>query len=125
MHTTSSRSAFTLPEVVITALLLTLMMLPISRLTYSTIRSTRYAHDVGDAIAIAQAHLEELEDVNYTSLVAGTKTVDGYTMSWEVEEEDFAKLVRMTISWSILGKPLSATFNTVYTSNASGGISFQ
>jgi Tfp pilus assembly protein PilV len=125
MHTHPSKKGFTLPEVVITGLLMVMVMLPITRLAYSVARSTRYARDVGTAIAIGQEQLEQLADLAYTEIADGSTTVDGFAVSWTVTEADLSKVVRMTIQWSILGKPMEATMNTVYTSNIAGGFSFQ
>ncbi|MCC5850633.1 MAG: prepilin-type N-terminal cleavage/methylation domain-containing protein [Verrucomicrobia bacterium] len=114
---TSTRSGFTLPEVVITSLIIVLMMLPLSRLAFTTISRTRYARDVGDVVAVGQQKLEQFADMEYENIVSGNEVVDGYTLRWVVTpvSGQEAKLVQLEVSWQILSRDLSLDFNNVYT----------
>ena len=113
----TTRAGFTLPEVVITSLVIVLMMLPLSRLAFTTLTRTRYARDVGDVVAVGQQKLEQFSDMDYADIVSGNEVVDGYTLRWVVSNVagHDAKLVQLEISWQILGRELSLDFNNVYT----------
>ncbi len=112
-----SRKGFTLPEVVITSLVIVLMMLPLSRLAFTTLTRTRYARDVGDVVAVGQQKLEQFSDMDYADIVSGNEVVDGYTLRWVVSNVagHDAKLVQLEVNWQILGRELSLDFNNVYT----------
>ncbi len=120
-----NRSGFTIPEVVITSVLIVVMMLPISRLAFMSIRSTRYAQDVGTALSLGQARLEQFADLDYGDLADGTETRGDYRLVWTVEEDDYAKIVRLRVFWTLTGREMDVNLNTVYTSNLSAGFSFE
>ncbi|MCC5850638.1 MAG: prepilin-type N-terminal cleavage/methylation domain-containing protein [Verrucomicrobia bacterium] len=119
-----SRQGFTLPEVVITSFLILLMMLPLSRLAFSSVSSTRYARDMGSAVAIGQQKLEAFSKMEYADIVNGNEVVDGYVLTWSVTEDSEIKLVRLQIAWRILGRELDLNLNTVYSSEKDAGFSF-
>ncbi|MCC5843796.1 MAG: hypothetical protein JJU05_06035 [Verrucomicrobia bacterium] len=121
----NNQSGFTIPEVVITSVLIVVMMLPISRLAFMSIRSTRYAQDVGTAISLGQARLEQFADLDYDDLADGSETLGDYRLVWTVEEDDFAKIVRLRVFWTLTGRELDINFNTVFTSDLSAGFSFE
>lgn len=125
MKTRVQQSGFTIPEVVITSVLIVMMMLPISQLSYMTIRNTRYARDVGTALSLGQAKLEQLSDAAYADVADGSEVQGDYTLRWTVEEDGFAKLVRLRVVWTLTGRTMEIDLNTVYTSNAVGGFSFE
>lgn len=119
-----SRQGFTLPEVVITSFLIMLMMLPLSRLSFSVVSSTQYARDMGSAVAIGQQKLETFSKMDYADIVNGNEVVDGYVLTWRVTEGLETKLVRLQIAWRILGRELNLNLNTVYSSEKDAGFSF-
>ncbi len=121
----SRRAGFTLPEVVITGLLMTIMMIPVSRIAYLTIRGTQYAHDSGEALALAQAKLEAFSDMDYEDIESGYETTDGYILRWIVSESQSSKVVRLFVRWSILGRRQSINLNTIYTDPLVEGFSFE
>ena len=125
MKALSAKSAFTLPEVVITSILILVVMLPISNIGFSIMRNTRFARDLGSAIAIGQQRLELFADLHYDDIVPGNDTVDGFTLRWTVTEADETKIVRLVVSWTILNQNRGIELNTVYPSNLNAGFSFQ
>jgi Tfp pilus assembly protein PilV len=111
----SNRSGFTLPEVVITGFITVLMMIPISRIAFTTMVSTRYARDLGSALSVGQAQMEQFSDVDYATLGNGTATDDGYELAWTVTTSNNAKIVILTVSWQILGRDQQLNLNSIYT----------
>lgn len=120
------KQGFTLPEVVITSLLIVMMMLPVSRIAFLSIRGTQYARDAGDALAAGQQKLESFSNIDYDTIAEGQEVSGKYTLAWTVDDEelDYAKVVRMEVTWTILGSEISIDLNTVYTSPIAEGFSF-
>lgn len=131
-RSSSNRSGFTLPEVVITGFITVLMMIPISRTAFSTIRNTRYARDVGTAISVGQRKLEEFSDMAYAditgsnqdSTLASGEEFDGFVLFWKVTTKDSAKIVDLDVKWQILGKAYDINMHAVYTDDVNRGYSF-
>ena len=123
MSSQISKQAFTLPEVVVTAIIVMILMIPISRIAYTTLLSTRYARDMGSAISVGQAKLESFSDIAYANIAAGGETDGDYTLAWTVTTQDSAKIVHLTISWEMVGKTRSINLNAIYAAEASGGFS--
>ena len=122
----SGKFAFTLPEVVITGFVTVLMMIPISRIAFTTMISTRYARDVGSALAAGQSRMERFAEVEFTNLNTGTATDGDYELAWTVTSISGgdAKIVELNVSWKILGRDQSITLNNVFTRNIPGGFNF-
>lgn len=109
-----TRKGFTLAEVMVTTLLITLVMLPIIRMSYLVIRNTQYARDAGEALALGQAELEAMAGMDYDDIVSGVLQKDSYTITWTVAEESGMKTVRMKIEWEIPGSEQKVELNTVF-----------
>lgn len=124
-HEKISQSGFTLPEVIITSLLIMVLMVPLSRTAYLTIYSTRYARDVGTAMALGQQQLELFADMDYNSISSGSSHVDGFDLAWTVTSANNTKTVRMTVSWTILSKSQSVDLNTVYVQSSDRSYSLE
>lgn len=105
---------FTLVEVVITTLLILILMAPMTRLSYSVIRSTQYAHDLGEALAAGQSRMEVFEKAAFEDIESGSEQVGRYDLDWTVTEEDGNKVVELDVVWSILGKEITLELNTVH-----------
>lgn len=124
MKTRLSKQAFTLPEVLITAGIMLIMMIPISRIAYSTVLQTRYARDVGSAISAGQEQLEDFSNTLYDSITPGSDTNGDMNLSWTVTEQNSAKIVNLIVSWETLGRTLNINFNAAYADDIEGGFSF-
>jgi Tfp pilus assembly major pilin PilA len=124
MKTRLSKQAFTLPEVLITAGIMLIMMIPISRIAYSTVLQTRYARDVGSAISAGQEQLEDFSNTLYDSITPGSDTNGDMNLSWTVTEQNSAKIVTVIVSWVTLHKTLNINLNAVYVEDIDGGFSF-
>jgi len=125
MNSFSRKSGFTIPEVVITSLLIMVIMLPISNLGFQVIRNTRYSRDIGTALSLGQQKLEEFGSQSYESILSGSEASDGYTMTWTVTESNNSKVVRIVVLWNILNQNRGIELSTVYPSNLSAGFSFE
>jgi hypothetical protein len=124
MNTPLSKQAFTLPEVLITGGIMLIMMIPISRIAYSTVLQTRYARDVGSAISAGQEQLEDFSNTLYDSITPGSDTNGDMNLSWTVTEQNSAKIVTVIVSWVTLHKTLNINLNAVYVEDIDGGFSF-
>jgi hypothetical protein len=124
MKTRLSKQAFTLPEVLITGGIMLIMMIPISRIAYSTVLQTRYARDVGSAISAGQEQLEDFSNTLYDSITPGSDTNGDMNLSWTVTEQNSAKIVTVIVSWVTLHKTLNINLNAVYVEDIDGGFSF-
>ena len=118
------RAGFTLPEVVITSLVIVVMMLPLSRLAYMSISNTRYARDIGSAVAVGQQKLEQFSEMDYEDIESGNDMVEGYLLAWRVVELDESKVVHLQVSWQIMGRALDINLNNIYSSNLDAGFGF-
>jgi len=125
MKNPSSQQGFTIPEVVITSLLILVVMLPISNLGFQVVRNTRYSQDMGTALSIGQRKLEEFGTLDYTAVQSGTETVDGYALTWTVTEANQAKVLRLLVGWQIRSQNRAIELSTVYPSNLNAGFSFE
>jgi prepilin-type N-terminal cleavage/methylation domain-containing protein len=95
------KRGFTLVEVIITTILIVLIMIPISQLSYNIMRATQYSRDAGEALALGQAQLESMADEDYDTLASGTRTVDAHTLTWTVTESNGVKQTVLTVSWTL------------------------
>ncbi len=100
------------------------MMIPISRIAYSTVLQTRYARDVGSAISAGQEQLEDFSNTLYDSITPGSDTNGDMNLSWTVTEQNSAKIVNLIVSWETLGRTLNINFNAAYADDIEGGFSF-
>ncbi|MGA0333662.1 MAG: type IV pilus modification PilV family protein [Kiritimatiellia bacterium] len=118
-----SRQAFTLPEVVITSIVVLIMLIPISRIAYTTLTSTRYARDIGEALAVGQEKMEEFSGTAYADLAAGSETRGMYDLSWTVTVQNNAKIVQLDVEWDVLSQTRSVNLNSIYSDTVDGGFS--
>lgn len=118
------QQAFTLPEVLITGGIMLILMIPISRIAYTTVLHTRYARDVGAAIAAGQEKLEDFSNEAYSAITSGSSTKGDMNLSWTVTTQNSAKIVNLVVSWVTLGKTLNINLNAAYADDIDGGFSF-
>ena len=117
------KSGFTIIEVVITTILVLLMSLPLANISFSSVRNTQYAKQAGEALAIGQEKLEELESLAYGSVAAGSSTDDVYRLGWIVDEisqtwgttAGACKIVTLTVSWNIGGSSKASSVEVIAT----------
>lgn len=118
------KQGFTLTEVVISCVLIIVVMIPISRLSYQIIRTTEYTKEVGIVLADAQKRMEDMANGTYASIASGTATEDGRTYTWTVTNNGTTKTVEMDIVWTLRGTTLTNELNTVFASDADAGYTF-
>lgn len=95
-------NGFSLIEVMIAVVLLAVGMLAFGGLQIIAIRNTTYSKDYGKANTYAQQKVEELKGTAWTSVSAGSDTLEErFTRTWTVTETetDIMKSVRVTVSW--------------------------
>lgn len=120
----TTRSGFTLPEVVITGFITVLMMIPISRIAFTTMISTRYARDLGSALSVAQSRMERFSDLDYADISSGSASEGDYDLQWTVTTHNNSKIVNLTVSWEILSRERQLNLNSIYTRTAVNSYSF-
>ncbi len=113
-QSTSQRQGFTLVEVVITVILIVVVMVPLTRLSFTVMRATQYARDVGEALAVGQTQLESFGEMEFESIQSGSETQGKYDLTWTVSTVDDNKLVALEIAWTILGQGVDIDLNTVF-----------
>lgn len=121
MKTPSLKLAFTLPEVLITSVVLMVLIIPISRIAYTTVLQTRYAKDVGTAISAGEQQLENFSIFPYATISSGSTQNGNMALVWTVNELNEAKIVNLTISWTTLSKTHSLNLNAAYVNAIDGG----
>ena len=100
---------FTLLEVLVTILILTIALLGIAGLTTGVIRGNHFSKNITSATAAAQTQLEAIKSAGYTSAAAGTSTdtvaMGGMTFNRSTTITDASpaanmKSVSVTVSWT-------------------------
>src|SRR6266545_515712 len=78
------KSGFTLMEVLVAMLLLTIGLLGVANLTIGVIKGTSYSKNVTTATVVAQQQIEQAQRIGYTNAnsLAGTATVSMGGMSF-------------------------------------------
>lgn len=124
MQCNRSKQAFTLPEVVITSVIVLILLIPISRIAYSTLVSTKFSRDIGSALSAGQEKIESFSDLDYADISSGTSSEGKYSLAWTVTTQDAAKIVRLTVRWNIVGKTREITLNSIFADTVPDTYSF-
>jgi type IV pilus modification protein PilV len=77
---------FTLLEVIIAISILTFGILAVGAMQGAALRGNNFAYGRTSASTLAQDALEDLMAERYADMVDGSREVDNYTISWDVEE---------------------------------------
>lgn len=110
---------FTLIEVVIGVVILTLGLLAIASMQLNSIRGNAFARDFTEASSVASTLAERAMVTPYDSLTTSTETVGGYTAVSTVEAQDIdgdgvfdLKKIDIVVSWSVGGNSHSITIES-------------
>ncbi len=78
VRTMQSRSGFTLLEVLIAVVILSLGLLGLSAMTIATIRGQAFSEKMTTATNLAQEKMEEIKSSDYTSITPASYPVEDY-----------------------------------------------
>ncbi len=97
---------FTLIEVLIAIVILSISLLALAALMATTTQNTSFGGHITEATTLAQDRLEELRVTQWANIVTGTDTrtmgISGivYTRNWNVVPSGNLRTITITISWT-------------------------
>ena len=97
-----TEKGFTLIEVMIAIVLFAIGLLAFAGLEVVALRNSTYAKEYGKANTYAQQKVEEMKGTAWTSVSAGSDTLEGkFTRTWTVRvtETDIMKTVAVNVTW--------------------------
>ncbi len=108
---TSHRGGFTIVEVVVAMIILTVGVLGLAGTTMYVVRATTYGDITTERSAALQSVVERLRSVDYDSVVASSDSIGQFAVSWTVTMASRSKLVRIIttgpgLKTSVSGPPL-------------------
>jgi prepilin-type N-terminal cleavage/methylation domain-containing protein len=103
----AGRRGFTLVEVVVAIVMLAFGVLASASLTAALMKSNRGVTNRTRAVEVARQKVEDIQSVNYASLVGGSDAVNvrgiGYTRTWAVTADTpiaNLKTITVTVYWT-------------------------
>ena len=97
------QKGFTLMEVMISIIILSVALLALAGLQIISIRGNAFGGTMTEAITLARDKLEDLKSIDWDSVGAGNDTQVkrgiNYARNWTVRMVDQTKEVTVTISW--------------------------
>lgn len=105
MNPLSKSAGFSLIEVLIAIIILSISLLALAGLMATTVRNTSFGGHITEAATFAQDQLEQLRVTPWANIVTGNDTRTGstgivYTRNWNVVESENLKTVTITINWN-------------------------
>ncbi len=129
-----NKQGFTLVEIVIAIVILSVGLLALINLQWMAIRGNSDSKEMTRAIFLAETRMEQLKNTPFASLVIGTTpdpnnpingqgqsggifsrswTVQPYTPPYSYSGSGFMKQVTVNVSWTLKGQTHNATYQTV------------
>ncbi len=95
---------FTLIEMLISLVILSIAFLALAGLMVQTTRNNSFGGRMTEAATLAQDKLEELRSLSWNTITPGGDEKTGsmgtkYTRTWRVETEGNLKTIEVTINW--------------------------
>ena len=105
MRSFLNSKGFTLMEILISLVILSMALLALAGLMVRTTRNNSFGGHMTEAATFAQDKLEELKAVSWVAIVPGTDRKTGntgieYARTWDVAINGNLKTVNMTINWN-------------------------
>ncbi|NQT92660.1 MAG: type II secretion system protein [Lentisphaerae bacterium] len=94
-----SRAAFTLAEVMVSLLIVSLSAAGIFGLSSAVQNMNTVGERVSDATSLTESKIEEFRSQDYAAVTSGTDTVGVFTRNWTVTTNTWRKSVRVQTSW--------------------------
>lgn len=112
----NSPRGFTLLEVLIAIVVLSIALLGMASLTGSIISYNQFADNVTTATTLAQDKMEELKNTGYSSITSSSDTDSIYTRTWTVTNDTPAtnmKTVEVKVEWTWKGQTRDVVLKTI------------
>lgn len=114
----NSPTGFTLLEVLIAIVILSVALLGMATLTASIIGYNQFADQTTTATTLAQDKMEELKNTSYSSIddSSSPDTESIYTRSWIVNNDtpnDDMKTITVTVNWDWKGQTHNVVLKTI------------
>ena len=98
-------AGFTLIEILIAIIILSISLLALAGLMATTTRNTSFGGNLTEAATFAQDRLEEFRVTQWANIITGSDTRTGstgiiYTRNWNVVQNGNLRTVTITISWN-------------------------
>lgn len=90
-----SRAGFTIVEIVVAMVILTVGVLGLAGTTMYVVRATTYGDLTTERSAALQSVVERLRSVEYDSVLASSDSIGSFAVSWTVQTASRSKLVRI------------------------------
>lgn len=100
MTDSTSRRGFTLIEVLVALVVLSVALVAMIPMLLQSIRGNYFGKETTQSAAVCQDKLEELRRVPYASLAAGNDTVDGIDRKWEIADYGDLRGIEVTTEWT-------------------------
>ena len=114
--TRNSSKGFTLFEVLIGIVILSVALLGTASLTGSIISYNQLADQVTRATTLAQDKIEEFKNTDYSSITGSSETLSIYSITWVVEDDTPAtdmKTISVTVGWNWKGAGRDVVLRTI------------
>ena len=98
-HTTGPRRGFTVIEAVVGSGIFLIGTLGAFSLLSWILQANANSGRIVEAAAAAQTKLEELVELGYDKVAAGTETAGRYALSWQVTPANQIKTIHLTAMW--------------------------
>ena len=98
MHRNSE--GFTLVEVLVATVILTIMIGAALGLTTWVLRANAYSNKLTDATTMAQGKMDEILDGRFSSMASGNDTVDRFRRNWTVTPASYGNDVVVEVAWT-------------------------
>lgn len=122
-----NQSGFSLLEVLISLVILSIGLLGLASLTAMIIRTNSFSDEFTTATALAQDKLEELVNTSFGSVVTGSdpslidengdagNTGSKYNRSWTITDNITTKNIQVTVTWSDINANSGQRTINIYT----------
>jgi type IV pilus assembly protein PilV len=123
-----NKQGFSLVEFLIATIILSVGLLALINLQWTSIRGNSDSKEMTNAIFLAETRMEQLKNIPYASLVIGTTQDPNnpmnsqgqsggiFSRSWTIQNylgSNFMRQITVNISWTIKGQSHNATYQTV------------
>ena len=114
--TENSSKGFTLLEVLVAIVILSVGLLGMACLAGSIIGYNQFADQVTTATTLAQDKIEELKNEGYSSITSSSDTQSIYTRAWAVASDSPGpnlKTIEVKVNWNLKGTAKEVVLETI------------